>query len=77
KNFASCKAQCYWVIALSLGIGVDDYLNVVDDLLNNLLPFYKPDLVLYDAREEVHKDDALGNLKHTDQELANRDEALL
>ncbi len=43
KNFPARKAQSDWDILLPMGMGDADYLNVVDDLLNYLLPFYKPD----------------------------------
>lgn len=58
-------------------MGDEDYLKVVDDILNYLLPIYQPDLVLYDAGVDVHKDDALGYLQLTDAGLAARDEAVL
>ena len=51
-------------------MGDDDYLKVVDDTLNYLLPLYQPDLVLYDAGVDVHKDDALGYLQLTDAGVA-------
>ncbi|MFH7423095.1 histone deacetylase, partial [Pseudomonas syringae pv. tagetis] len=66
-----------WDIRLPMGLGDADYLNVVDDVLIFLLPFYYPVLVLYDAGVDVHKDDALGFLQLTDQGLANRDEGVL
>jgi len=77
KNFPARKAQSDWDIPLPIGMGDADYLNVVNDALNYLLPLYQPDLVLYDAGVDVHVDDALGYLKLTDQGLAARDEAVL
>ena len=50
---------------------------MVDDALNYLLPLYQPDLVLYDAGVDVHKDDALGYLKLTDEGVAARDESVM
>ena len=61
KNFPARKAESDWDIPLPNGMGDADYLKVVDDALNYLLPLYKPDLVLYDAGVDVHKDDAAGN----------------
>ncbi|MCQ4227937.1 histone deacetylase, partial [Pseudomonas stutzeri] len=52
-------------------------LQVVHDTLNYLLPIYQPDLVLYDAGVDVHRDDALGLLSLTDAGLAARDSAVL
>ncbi|MBD8576384.1 histone deacetylase [Pseudomonas syringae] len=77
KNFPARKAQSDWDIPLPMGMGDADYLQVVDETLNYLLPFHKPDIVLYDAGVDVHKDDALGYLNLTDQGLAARDEAVL
>ncbi|WP_109513963.1 histone deacetylase [Pseudomonas ovata] len=77
KNFPARKAQSDWDIPLPMGMGDAEYLQVVDETLNYLLPFYKPDIVLYDAGVDVHKDDALGYLNLTDQGLAARDEAVL
>lgn len=77
QNFPTRKAQSDWDIPLLKGMGDADYLKVVDDTLNYLLPLYQPDLVLYDAGVDVHRDDALGYLALTDAGLAARDEAVL
>ncbi|MGE8500192.1 MAG: histone deacetylase [Pseudomonas sp.] len=77
KNFPARKADSDWDIPLPMGMGDDDYLRVVDDALNYLLPLYQPDIVLYDAGVDVHKDDALGYLKLTDAGVAVRDECVL
>jgi acetoin utilization deacetylase AcuC-like enzyme len=77
KNFPARKAESDWDIPLPMGLGDDDYLKVVDDALNYLLPLYQPDLVLYDAGVDVHKDDALGYLQLTDAGLARRDRAVI
>ncbi len=77
KNFPARKAESDWDIPLPMGLGDDDYLRVVDDALNYLLPLYQPDLVLYDAGVDVHKDDALGYLQLTDAGLARRDRAVI
>ena len=73
KNFPARKAASDWDIPLPIGMGDADYLRVVDDSLNYLLPLYQPDLVLYDAGVDVHQDDALGYLNLTDAGLAARD----
>lgn len=49
KNFPARKATSDWDIPLPMGMGDADYLKVVDDALNYLLPLYQPDLMLYDA----------------------------
>lgn len=77
QNFPARKAQSDWDIPLPRGMGDDAYLHVVDEALNYLLPLYQPDLVLYDAGVDVHKDDALGYLQITDAGLAARDARVL
>ncbi|MGH8433145.1 MAG: histone deacetylase family protein [Pseudomonas sp.] len=77
KNFPARKADSDWDIPLPMGMGDAEYLRVVDDALNYLLPLYQPDIVLYDAGVDVHQDDALGYLKLTDQGLAARDELVI
>lgn len=77
QNFPVRKAQSDWDIPLARGMGDDAYLQVVEDALNYLLPLYQPDLVLYDAGVDVHKDDALGYLQLTDEGVAARDERVL
>jgi acetoin utilization deacetylase AcuC-like enzyme len=77
KNFPARKAHSDWDIPLPMGMHDAEYLKVVEDTLNYLLPLYKPDIVLYDAGVDVHADDALGYLKLTDAGVAARDEAVI
>ncbi|GAB3389610.1 histone deacetylase family protein [Azotobacter armeniacus] len=77
QNFPARKARSDWDIGLPRGMGDADYLRVVDDTLNYLLPLYQPDIVLYDAGVDVHRDDVLGYLALTDAGLAARDDAVL
>lgn len=76
KNFPARKARSDWDIPLPNGMGDADYLKVVNDSLGYLLPLYQPDIVLYDAGVDVHRDDALGYLQLTDAGIAARDEAV-
>ncbi len=77
KNFPARKARSDWDISLPPGLGDVDYLKAVDDTLNYLLPLYQPDLVIYDAGVDVHRDDALGLLNLSDEGLAMRDSAVI
>lgn len=77
NNFPARKARSDWDIGLSPGLGDAEYLKVVDDTLNYLLPLYQPDLVIYDAGVDVHRDDALGLLNLSDEGLAMRDRAVI
>ncbi|QKE61978.1 histone deacetylase [Aquipseudomonas campi] len=77
KNFPARKANSDWDIGLPIGMGDAAYLKVVNDSLGYLLALYQPDIVLYDAGVDVHRDDALGYLQLTDAGIAARDEAVL
>ena len=77
KNFPTRKARSDWDIALAPGLGDAEYLKAVDDALGYLLPLYQPDLVIYDAGVDVHRDDALGLLNLSDEGLAMRDSAVI
>lgn len=77
KNFPARKAKSDWDIGLPIGTGDADYLKTVNDSLGYLLPLYQPDIVLYDAGVDVHRDDALGYLQLSDAGIAARDEAVL
>ncbi len=77
KNFPLRKARSDWDIELTPGMSDREYLKVVNDTLNYLLPLYQPDLVLYDAGVDVHRDDTLGLLNISDEGLALRDSAVI
>ncbi|AQZ96607.1 histone deacetylase [Halopseudomonas phragmitis] len=77
SNFPARKAHSDWDIPLPRQLDDAGYLKVVEDVLGYLLPLYQPDLVLYDAGVDVHRDDALGYLNLTDQGLAARDRLVL
>jgi len=77
QNFPVRKAQSDWDIPLAQGMGDQAYLRVVNDTLNYLLPLYQPDIVLYDAGVDVHRDDVLGLLDLSDAGLTARDTAVL
>ncbi|HSC84402.1 MAG TPA: histone deacetylase, partial [Pseudomonas sp.] len=77
NNFPARKARSDWDIGLPIGMGDADYLQQVNHSLAYLLPLYQPDIVLYDAGVDVHRDDALGYLQLTDAGIAARDEAVL
>lgn len=77
KNFPLRKARSDWDIELAPGMGDLEYLKVVNDTLSYLLPLYQPDLVLYDAGVDVHRDDTLGLLNLSDEGLAMRDSTVI
>ena len=77
KNFPARKAQSDWDIELPNGMGDDEYLRILGNALDVLLPRLQPDLVLYIAGVDVHADDALGYLQLSDAGIAARDRLVL
>lgn len=67
KNFPLRKQQSDLDVGLKCGLNDEQYLNTVRDYLPWILDTFKPDLVLYDAGVDPHRDDALGKLNLTDQ----------
>ncbi len=64
-------------VELPIGVTDDDYLRRLCEHLPDLLSGFRPDLVLYDAGVDPHRDDKLGKLALSDQGLYRRDEFVL
>ena len=64
---------------IDLPVGTEDaaYLRILADTLPDLLTEFRPELVLYDAGVDPHRDDKLGKLALSDAGLAQRDEYVL
>lgn len=73
KNFPVRKVASSLDIALPDGMGDADYLAVLADHLPRVLDGFAPDLVLYQAGVDPHRDDRLGRLALSDDGLAARD----
>ncbi|KXJ14932.1 uncharacterized protein LOC110238106 isoform X2 [Exaiptasia diaphana] len=73
KNFPVHKQSSDLDVGLESGIEDKEYMDTVRIHLAWLLDRYRPDIVLYDAGVDPHKDDVLGKLNLTDQGLFNRD----
>lgn len=76
-NFPSRKQQSDLDIALDEGTEDEVYLDVLRSHLPPLLTQFNPDLVLYDAGVDVHKDDRLGKLALSDEGVFERDRTVL
>ena len=72
-NFPSRKVAGDRDVALDVGVGDAHYLAVLAEELPPLLDRVNPELVLYDAGVDPHRDDRLGRLELTDDGLAARD----
>jgi len=76
-NFPARKQTSDLDVPLPIGMEDDDYLSCLGQHLPNLLTQVKPDLVLYDAGADTHKEDRLGKLAMTDTGLYRRDRMVL
>lgn len=74
RNFPVRKARSTLDVGLPDGVGDDDYIRSLADNLTPLLDRVRPDLVLYQAGVDCHRDDRLGRLALTDQGLIARDQ---
>ncbi|MBY5921166.1 histone deacetylase [Ferrimonas balearica] len=77
RNFPARKAHSHIDIPLDNGVDDVQYLATLNELLPWLLNLYQPDLILYDAGVDVHRDDALGYLELSDAGLFQRDHAVM
>jgi acetoin utilization deacetylase AcuC-like enzyme len=73
KNFPVRKARSTLDVGLADGTGDDEYLAVLTPALDGLINRFRPDLILYQAGVDVHKDDKLGRLALTDAGIKARD----
>lgn len=72
-NFPFHKQASTLDVALPVGMEDDAYLRTLAAHLPALLSHFHPDLVLYDAGVDPHRDDLLGKLALTDSGLYRRD----
>ena len=73
SNFPFRKNPSDLDIGLADHVGDAEYLSVLRDRLPGLMDEVRPDVVLYDAGVDPHKDDDLGKLDLTDDGLFARD----
>ncbi len=77
ENFPHRKAQSDFDIELRRGDCGEDYIKALENHLPYIVSISQPDFILYDAGADVHKDDALGYLNLSDDDMAERDEYIL
>lgn len=73
KNFPARKARSSLDVPLADGMGDADYLAVLAEHLPRAIDGFGPDLILYQAGVDPHRDDRLGRLALSDDGLASRD----
>jgi acetoin utilization deacetylase AcuC-like enzyme len=72
-NFPARKARSTLDIGLPDGMDDEAYLAVLADCLPTVLDSFAPDLILYQAGVDPHRDDRLGRLNLSDAGLGTRD----
>ena len=77
SNFPLRKVSGDVDIALADGTGDDEYLGAIGDRLPEMLEQIRPDLVLFNAGVDPHRDDRLGRLALSDDGLLKRDRLVL
>ncbi len=73
KNFPVRKAWSTLDVGLPDGTGDEDYLAALVPAMDAMIDRIRPDLILYQAGIDVHRDDKLGRLSLTDQGISARD----
>lgn len=76
-NFPFRKQTSDLDVELPVGMEDEAYLHTLSTTLTAVLTTRKPELVLYDAGVDPHRDDQLGKLALTDQGLYQRDHYVL
>lgn len=76
-NFPGTKQQSDLDVPLAEGMEDEEYLQILDQYLPDLLSEVKPDLVFYDAGVDPHLGDRLGKLALTDSGLYRREMQVL
>ncbi|MBX2852519.1 MAG: histone deacetylase [Phycisphaeraceae bacterium] len=77
KNFPAKKPPSDLDVPLAKGVGDQEYLDTLQQNLPRLLEQVEPDMVIYDAGVDVHRDDRLGHLGLTDEGLYGRDKYVI
>lgn len=73
RNFPARKARSSLDIGLPDGVEDDAYLALLAETLPRLLDDFAPDIILYQAGVDPHRDDRLGRLALSDTGLEARD----
>ena len=77
KNFPARKQRSDWDIGLERDCTDQTYLEAVSQSLDTLLRWYQPELVLYDAGVDIHRQDDLGLLNISTAGVLARDTLVL
>lgn len=73
KNFPFHRQASDLDVALPVGVRDDEYLSCVDRALALAIHRFRPDVVIYDAGADIHRDDDLGCFEISDAGVLARD----
>ncbi|EEX92891.1 histone deacetylase/AcuC/AphA family protein [Vibrio orientalis CIP 102891 = ATCC 33934] len=74
KNFPARKPQSDLDVPLARESGDDEFLETFTSVVEMAVNLHQPDLILYDAGVDIHKDDELGYLSVSSEAIYKRDE---
>jgi acetoin utilization deacetylase AcuC-like enzyme len=77
RNFPVRKARSSVDVPLPDGIEDEAYLDILTRTLPGVLDSFRPDLILYQAGVDPHRDDRLGRLALTSEGLVARDRLVM
>ena len=77
NNFPFRKSISDLDVELDDNLEDDEYLEIINQSLNNCLKKFNPDLVIFDSGVDIHENDKLGNLKISTEGLLKRDITVL
>lgn len=76
-NFPARKPHSDYDIEVNAGTQDQEYLAIVEQTLTYLIRIEQPDLILYDAGVDIHKNDRLGKLDISQEGILKRDRLVL
>ena len=77
NNFPFRKSKSDLDVELDNGLNDHEYLDILYKTLKKCMDNITPDIVIYDAGVDVHKNDKLGNLNLTSKGILERDKMVL
>ena len=77
NNFPFRKSKSDLDVELDSGLNDHEYLNILGQTLKKCIDKITPDIVIYDAGVDVHKNDKLGNLSLTSKGILERDKLVI
>ena len=77
NNFPFRKSKSDLDVELDNGLNDHQYLDILKQTLKKCMDNINPDILIYDAGVDVHKNDKLGNLNLTSKGILERDKMVL